>query len=107
MKKASKNTIERLVSKGALLVDMRSPIEFRDGSIPGAVNLPLKNFLNKILGMDRKTKIIIFGKTIDDPDLIQGFNYSNQLGFTDVYASGYNQWLHPEPVAERTPQRKR
>lgn len=106
MKKASKSTVERLVAKGAMLVDMRSPIDFRDGTISGAVNLPLRNFLNKITGMDRKSKIIIFGASMEDPDVKHGFNYANQLGFTEVYISAYSQLLHEQPdVPERKTRR--
>lgn len=93
MKRASKNKVEKLVASGALLVDMRTPIEYRDGSIKGAVNLPLRNFVNKITGMNRKSKIVIFGTTLDDPDLKHGFNYAEQLGFTEVYTTAYNQLL--------------
>jgi 3-mercaptopyruvate sulfurtransferase SseA len=88
---ADKEYVSKLLNKGALLVDMRSPIDFRNGSVDGAVNLPLKNFLNKITGLNKKTKIIVFGDTKNDIDIITGINYAVQLGFTDIFVSEYNQ----------------
>lgn len=91
MKLINKKRVFDLVEKGALLVDMRSPVDFRDGSIPKAVNLPLKNFLNKITGIQRKQKIIIFGKSISDQDIKSACNYAEQLGFENLYVSEYKQ----------------
>ncbi len=34
----------RLVADGALLVDVRSPREFANGHLPGAVNVPIDEF---------------------------------------------------------------
>ncbi len=106
MKKIGKNGVEQLVAKGALLVDMRSPVDFRDGSIAGAINLPFRNFLNKITGLDRKVKIIIFGKEMDDSDVTQGYNYANQLGFTDIYVSSYLSLTGQDKVEQPKPIKK-
>ena len=40
MKRINKERATQLIEKGATLVDMRSPVSFRDGHIKGAVNLP-------------------------------------------------------------------
>ena len=57
MKLVNKDRANKLVDKGALLIDMRSPIDFRDGHIQNSVNLPLKNFTNKLIGLKRNQKI--------------------------------------------------
>lgn len=89
MKRISKERAKNLISSGAILVDMRSPVAFRDGHVAGAVNLPLKNFTNMLMKTDRKKSIIIYGDTYEDRELSQGFNYAEQLGFKDVYATDY------------------
>lgn len=91
MKMINKKRALAMVAKGAMLVDMRSPVDFRDGTVAGAVNLPLKNFLNTITGMARTKKIVVFGKTVDDLDVKSAYNYSIQLGFDDVYVIQYDQ----------------
>lgn len=99
MRMINRNKAMDLVSGGALLVDMRSPVDFRDGSITGAVNLPLKNFLNKIVGLDRKKKIVIFGRTVNDPDLKNACNYAEELGFQNLFVSEYKQLANkPEEI---------
>lgn len=89
MKMISKNKALELIQRGALLVDMRSPVAYRDGHVEGAVNLPLRNFTNKIMGMDKKTKIIIYGDEITDAVLRQGDMYAETLGFVDVFIADY------------------
>ena len=99
MKRVNKEKALQLVSKGALLIDMRSPVDFRDGSIPGARNLPLKNFTNTIFGLNRKQKLVLFANDINDADMHRAVNYANQLGFADLYISEYRQLARKdEPV---------
>ena len=89
MKRISKNKAVQLVAKGALLVDMRSPVSFRDGHVEGAVNLPLRNFVNRIMGLDKKTKIVIYSDYITDDELKYGNTYAENLGFTEVFVADY------------------
>lgn len=91
MRKINKERALHLVGKGAMLVDMRSPVSYRNGSIAGAANLPLKNFLNKIIGMNRKQKFVLFAEDINDSDMSNAINYAEQLGFTDLFVSEYKQ----------------
>ena len=89
-KSVDRKRVDQLIGRGAILVDMRSPVAFRNGSISGSVNLPLKNFLNQLSGMDRKTNIILFADAEDDSDVVTGTNYAAQLGFT-VFVSNYKR----------------
>lgn len=92
MKKINKNRFQQIVAKNKdhFLVDMRSPVNYRDGHINGAVNLPLRNFINKIMGMPRDTVIVAYSTSFDDVDLTQGMNYAQQLGFTKLYVAEYS-----------------
>ncbi len=88
-KEKVKNLLEK---KNALLVDMRTPVQFRDNPIPGAINLPLRNLSNYLILLtakdkERKTPIILFGTTTNDRDLELGVIYSEDLGFTTYITS--------------------
>jgi thiosulfate sulfurtransferase len=89
MRRINKEKANKLLTKGAILVDMRSPVAYRDGHITGSQNLPLKNFTNLLMKTDRKKSIIIYGESFEDKDLSHGFNYAEQLGFTEVFATDY------------------
>jgi len=39
---------QKLLAEGALVIDVRSPEEFRSGKVPGAINLPLSEVRGKI-----------------------------------------------------------
>jgi rhodanese-related sulfurtransferase len=53
-----KVNMKELMASGALVVDVRTPAEYKDGHVKGAINLPLQtlgNNLNKI----KKDQVII------------------------------------------------
>jgi len=90
MKKIAKKKLEQLMSKKKVfIVDMRSPVSFRDGHVSGAVNLPLRNFVNKVMGMPKDSIIVAYSTKFEDIDLVQGINYAEQMGFTNLYAAEY------------------
>lgn len=90
MKKIAKKKLEQLQTKSNVLIaDMRSPVNFRDGHVAGAVNLPLRNFVNKIMGLPRDHIVIGYASSFDDVDLVQGMNYAEQMGFTNLYMAEY------------------
>ena len=53
-----KINIKELMASGALVIDVRTPAEYKDGHVKGAINLPLQtlgNNLNKL----KKDQVII------------------------------------------------
>ena len=89
-------------NKNVLLADMRSPVSFRDGHLEGAVNLPLKNFTNKIMPMPKNTVIVAYSDRYHDIDLVQGVKYAEQLGFSDIYIAEYKWLVTPIKYYNRT-----
>ena len=87
-KEIGRNRVMKLIEKGAMLIDMRTPVEFRDGTVNGAINLPLRNMLNKIMAVPRNTTLVFFSNEGDD-DLNIASKYAIELGFSDVYISNY------------------
>lgn len=67
--------------KQAKIIDVRDPVSFRDGTISGATNVPLRA-ISTLVKTDKKTPLIVFGdKETQDAAL----RYIFQLGFNDVY----------------------
>ena len=50
----------KLVADGAHLVDVRTPREYAQGALPGAVNVPLQNLLAGIQQLGRDKPIILY-----------------------------------------------
>jgi phage shock protein E len=49
----------RLVEEGARLVDVRSPLEFESGHLPGAVNIPLPELERRIAELEPRERAIV------------------------------------------------
>lgn len=79
-----------LVDKGAVLVDVRSPVAYRDGTLPGAINLSLRQ-LSQLASKPKNTPIVLFGESDDDPTLKSAINYVNLYGFDKVYSLGVKE----------------
>lgn len=93
MKHISKVKLEQLMKKKkkVYLVDMRSPVSFRDGHVDGAINLPLRNFVNALIGLQRDTIIVAYGQYVNDSDLGVGLNYAQEMGFGELYYATYDE----------------
>jgi rhodanese-related sulfurtransferase len=53
-------TARRLAADGAVLVDVRTPAEFRSGSIPGAQNIPVDQLGARLGEFDKQAQIVVF-----------------------------------------------
>ncbi len=56
--KVAQNVVVELIKAGGQVVDVRSPEEYRDGSYPGAVNIPV-NELARRMGEVAKDKAVV------------------------------------------------
>lgn len=52
--------IKEQVKNGAFVVDVRTPLEFSAGSLPGAVNIPLNEVGSRINEFQGKSSVIVF-----------------------------------------------
>ncbi len=48
-----------LVKNGAIIVDVRTPGEFRSGHIKGSINIPLDDIRSKTEELKKKNKVVI------------------------------------------------
>lgn len=79
---------KKLIDKGnTLLIDVRDPVAFRDGSLPDAINLSLRS-VSSLMKHSRTTKLIFFGSPNDDSDVRAAINYAIQMGFSQVFSLG-------------------
>ena len=86
-KKITGKKAQSLVLNGALLFDTRDPVSFRNGTILGAVNLPLRQ-VSSVGKHPKNTKIVLFGESDEDPNMKHAVNYLIQMGFTNVNVLG-------------------
>jgi phage shock protein E len=81
------NTLLEKIRAGALLVDVRTPDEFKDGSYNGAINIPLAALLARQEKLGPKDRpIILFCASGARSGL--GARLLKQAGFTDVINAG-------------------
>jgi rhodanese-related sulfurtransferase len=52
--------LEEIISKGAFLVDVRTPSEFAQGHVKGSVNIPLDKIPTQLAKFKGKENIVVF-----------------------------------------------
>lgn len=81
------NTVKDKIAAGARVVDVRTPAEFKDGSYPGAINIPISLLPVRMNELEPKDKpIVLF--CASGARSGQGARLLKQAGFTDVINAG-------------------
>ncbi|HVP19135.1 MAG TPA: rhodanese-like domain-containing protein [Spirochaetia bacterium] len=81
------STVKEKIAAGARLVDVRTPAEFRDGSYPGAINIPLASLPARLHELEPKNaSIVLF--CASGARSAQGARLLKQAGFSDVVNAG-------------------
>jgi rhodanese-related sulfurtransferase len=68
------------------LVDVRTAEEFRDGYIPGAINIDLQQLQNKLNKIPKDKPVIVYCRSGNRSSFAT--NILNQAGYTEVYDLG-------------------
>lgn len=93
-KKIAKEEVDYhdLVAEGAILVDVRSPVEFTRGSVRGAKNVPYEALLQKLEAFgDKGQTIILFCESGRRAEMAKTILI--QQGWTDVHNMGsHRDW---------------
>lgn len=48
----------KLIQDGAVIIDVRTPNEFKSGNVKGSINIPIDALLNNLSKVDKKKTII-------------------------------------------------
>ncbi|MDX1902781.1 MAG: rhodanese-like domain-containing protein [Thermonemataceae bacterium] len=74
------------IKEGAFLVDVRTPAEFKSGSVKGAVNVPLDSIKNQLNQFKNKKNIVVFCRS--GMRSSQAKSILEQNGFSNVINGG-------------------
>jgi len=77
---------KKLIQQGAQLIDVRSTLEYQQGCLPGAVNLPLEYFQAALDQLDRENPIILYCRSGMRSG--QAKRFLQSLGFDAVHNLG-------------------
>lgn len=82
------NEANEKVSQGALLIDVRSALEYEKGSIDNALNIPVTQIEKDIdkYVKNKDTEIIVFCQSGSRSK--EAFNILNELGYKNIYDLG-------------------
>lgn len=82
--------LKNVISEGAFLVDVRTPMEFAEGHVKGSVNIPLNNVASQLAKFKNKKNIVVFCRSGSRSS--QAKSILEQNGFTNVINGG--TWNH-------------
>ena len=74
---------EYSTTDGAVLLDVRTPDEYRQGHIPGSKNVPLQS-ISKVAGMIDNKSTTIFVHCLSGARSRQAAAFLKQMGYTNV-----------------------
>jgi rhodanese-related sulfurtransferase len=77
-----------LIKKGALIIDTRTPGEYSNGHVKGAINIPYDSIAEKIVFIetDQAKPIIVYCRSGNRSAHAKG--YLNEAGYTNVVNAG-------------------
>ncbi len=84
--KTDNSKLSNAIKTGAYLIDVRTPAEFLEGSVKGAVNIPLDKLPHHLGRIKDKTNIVVFCRSGNRSR--QAKNILEQNGFQDVINGG-------------------
>ena len=74
------------VAAGALLLDVRSEMEFRGGAIPGAKNIPVQSLSGRVGELDRGRPVVVY--CASGMRSASAVSLLKRNGFTEVHDLG-------------------
>lgn len=84
--------LQQYLDKGAQLIDVRSTMEFNQGALNGAINLPINTIQSHINAIDQTRPVLLYCRSGARSGMVKQFLIS--LGFQDVYNIGsYNKYV--------------
>lgn len=81
-----KINVKELIASGAIVLDVRSPAEFKDGHIQGALNFPLPNLSSQMNKLKKEQVIVTCCRSGSRSAMAKRILKSN--GFPQVHNGG-------------------
>ncbi len=78
--------VQEILGAGGQLIDVRSPVEFSQGSLDGAVNMPIESFQYLMKDIDNSKPVLLYCRTGARSGMVK--NYLDQMGFSQVHNIG-------------------
>ena len=78
--------LQKLLKDGAQLIDVRSIMEFNQGALNGAINLPINSIQHNTDSIDQSKPVLLYCRSGARSGMVKNFLIS--LGFQDVYNIG-------------------
>ncbi|MDH3342162.1 MAG: rhodanese-like domain-containing protein [Gammaproteobacteria bacterium] len=78
--------LQELLTDGAQLIDVRSTMEFNQGALNGAINLPITSIQHNTDVIDQSRPVLLYCRSGQRSGMVKQFLIS--LGFEDVYNIG-------------------
>lgn len=83
--------VQALLTRGAQLVDVRTPGEYATGALPGASNLPVEAIDQWMKHLDREKPVLLYCRSGARSGAAR--NFLHGLGFREAYNLGaYAAW---------------
>lgn len=84
--------IKQILEAGGALLDVRTPMEFASGAIPGAINVPLNGLPGVVPTLPKDQPILLYCRSGARSGMAQ--RYLLQEGFDAHNIGGYSQYAH-------------
>ena len=91
MREIAIDHVAAALDRGAAVVDVREPVEFRDGHLPGAVNIPMGQLIRRLDEIDRSRPVYVVCATgnrsgaMVDVLTAAGYDATNVAGGTSAW----------------------
>ena len=80
------NIREIYETKEVTLVDVRTPVEFQDGTIVGAINIPMNEVVAKLYELKKMEPLVVFCRSGNRSE--QVMHYLRNQGVEEVWNGG-------------------
>jgi phage shock protein E len=78
--------VKQRIDAGAMIIDVRTPDEFRDGAYPGAVNIPVSNLGARLAEIPKDKSVVLY--CASGARSSSAARVLKQAGYTDVINAG-------------------
>jgi len=86
------HVVQKILSEGGQLIDVRSAVEFSQGALSGAVNMPVNSFQQLKDNIDSAKPVLLYCRTGARSEMVK--RYLLQLGFDQVHnIGGYRKFI--------------